>query len=132
MCEPSNSPPPAPLNRKSLLVADGCFLIHKLIFRLFEGTFDSILPAATATEAEMFLRNYNVSHIVISARIAEGMSTTDLVDRWRAQYPTIQRVVLYTGAEISSTELGSSIDAVVTKPCHCQSLINAVTGEFPD
>lgn len=112
----------------TLLVADTHIPIHKLFKRCFTSQFHEILTACNEEDAEKLIRTGNVSHIVISSQIAETTSTRELVARWRSQFPSIQRVILHTGAGIGSLQSTTPFDAVLAKPSPKQTIEQTVMG----
>lgn len=117
---------------QSLLVVNSSPFPGRTFKKQFGKYFGSVFTASTADHAEEILEKATVSHLVISNRIASGISTRDLVAQWKFLFKSITRVVLFIGANTNDIEFSPEIDAVVTKPASVESLRDALLGQFPD
>jgi DNA-binding NarL/FixJ family response regulator len=87
-----------------------------------------VRTASTRQQAEDTLRNLETSGVVLlcGQRLAEGDPPgTELIRRWRTEYPHIERAVLATASlDVPAWPIG--VDAVLDKTAGPEALLEAV------
>ncbi|MBN2530485.1 MAG: response regulator [Deltaproteobacteria bacterium] len=111
-----------------LLIVDDNPLICRMLSRRLLSSFDALHTACTKEEAEQHLSKTPVSHLVCDKDLGESAQNgIALVARWRTEYPSIERAVLFTGDESTgSATLFPGIDAVVYKTTNFNQLIKSL------
>ena len=102
--------------RIGLVVDDSERIIEALTPRLGKF-FDECYGATSPAEAEAILQNHQVTHLVCDFDLGgEHPVGTDLVKKWRLQYPGIVRAIIFSGTRPSMIPTIPEVDAVLEKP----------------
>ena len=113
----SNRPPADDLERRRiLLIVDDDPRICRALSRRLLSSFDTLRTACTQREAESWLGRERISHLICDYDLGKGVPKgTELALRWRREYPSIERAVLFTGACPDEAVGTFGIDAVICK-----------------
>jgi CheY-like chemotaxis protein len=112
---------------KILLVLDDEATVCRSLQRVLGKTFDEILTAETPADAETILGSRAVTHLLCDHLLGPGQPTGhDLATRWRAEHPSLEQVVLLTGADVSRLEVSDAIDRVLPKTTELPDLARAL------
>lgn len=113
--------------RRVLLVVDDRRYVCRALARVLKYRFQQVHTAHTVAEAETRLRDHRVTHLVCDCTMGHDQPRTiDLVPGWRRNWPAIERVVLYSGTDLSGVEIPAQVDAVVPKGADPRELIEAL------
>lgn len=116
------------MSRRVALVVDDEPLVQNTVVRMLRQSFDEVLTAINPAEADEVLEERSISHLVCDCNLGHGLPLgTELVPGWRALYPSIERVVVFTGADL--TKVPPEVDAVVLKPGRKGELLRALLVE---
>ena len=102
--------------KDTLLVFDDDRLTLRSIARVIHGTFDEILTAQTAAQAEELLGSHQVTHLLCDRNLAEQMRGEQFIAKWREQWPSIRYAALMSGEDASHLLDQPTIDMVFPKP----------------
>ena len=100
------------------LIVDDNAQICLALARLIGTDFDEVLTTTSPGEGEEILKHHAVTHLLSDFDFGEGAQTAtgfDYVVRWRRQCPTIERAVVFTGADLSGIPRPAEVDAVISK-----------------
>jgi CheY-like chemotaxis protein len=100
------------------LVVDDDVQVCRIVARLVGTVFDEVLTTTSPDEASEILKHHAVTHLLSDFDFGEGAQTAtgfDYVVRWRRQCPTIERAVVFTGADLSGIPRPAEVDAVISK-----------------
>ena len=103
-------------NAQTLLIVDDDPQIRKMLVRILSDDFDEVIVAATPAEAERKLMVYTVTHLVSDFNLGQDQPPgTELVVRWRKRHRSIERAVLFTGADLTEVEVPAEVDQYFLK-----------------
>jgi CheY-like chemotaxis protein len=115
--------------RRVVLVVDDKPYVCRALARLLKYQFEEVVVANTPQQAAERLRDNSVTHVVCDCTLGPGLPcTTDLVPLWRASCPSIERVVLYSGTDLTNKYIPAEVDAVVPKSAEPRDLLKALEG----
>ena len=109
---------PAIINTASsrvLLAVDSNRQVQQLLRHAFHNCFDHIYTAGTVTEADMILRNFQMTHLLCELDLERHNDGLSLTAKWRKMYPGILRVCIFCGSEFTHKPLPKHIDGVYFK-----------------
>lgn len=110
-----------------LLVLDDEATVCRSLRRILDRSFDEVCTAETPADAEVVLESRPVTHLLCDQLLGPGQQLGyDLATRWRASYPTIRRVVLLTGTDISGIHESTAIDCVLPKTTEIDEIAHAL------
>lgn len=110
-----------------LLVVDDRGYVCRALARVLKYRFQQVHTACTIAEAEDRLQEHRVTHVVCDCAMGPGQPRTlDRVPGWRRAWPTIERVVLYSGTDLTGVEIPEEVDALVPKGADPRVLIAAL------
>ncbi len=118
----------------SLLIVDDREDVRRAMKRYFSLYFDAVYVAATPTDAERQLRQYQPSYLLCDYWLGEGyLPSTEYIPGWRRLVPTLKRVALMTGTKVAALAKTESVDIVFQKPLEPHEVLKAFAdGELPD
>jgi CheY-like chemotaxis protein len=114
-----------------LLIVDDIADVARSFSRLFRGNFEKVYTASTPEEAEKVLGQTDgpPTALICDYWLGKGRPLgSELIARWRAAYPSLKRVALITGSQMSELKLGPGIDGVFCKPVDLESLRDLLKG----
>ena len=110
-----------------LLVLDDEATVCRSLRRILSRSFDEILTAETPADAERILESRPVTHLLCDQLLGPGQPLgNDLAARWRPRYPSIEHVVLLTGADIRTLQIADEVDLVLPKTTELAELTSAL------
>lgn len=110
-----------------LLVVDDRPYVCRALVRLLKYRFQQVCTANTLSEAESLLCEHPVTHLVCDCALGPDQPRTiDMIPGWRRAWPAIERVVLYSGTDLSAVAIPPEVDAVVAKGSEPRELIEAL------
>ena len=112
---------------KVLLVVDDEPAMRRVLERLLAESFDQVLTAGDPTEAEVALGLNPVTHLVTDCNLGPNLPKgIELVPSWRERCPTIERAVVFSGTDLSSTPAPPEVDAVLHLSAEFDDLLDAL------
>lgn len=103
--------------RRILLIVDDWPQVGRSLRRCLAHGFDQVHLAVTQPEAEHYLAEHRPTHLLCDCVLGENLPLgTELIGRWRQQFPGIQLAALVTGSDMELITEGPGIDAVFRKP----------------
>ncbi len=106
---------------------DDSAMTVKTISRTLGKFFDQFYGATSPAEAEAILQTHPVSHLICDFDLGgEHPVGTDLVQKWRPQYPGIVRAIIFSGSRPSMIPTIPEVDAVLEKPSSLPALMAAL------
>lgn len=116
----------------TVLILDDDARVGKSVARILLCGFDRVFTATTPSQAEALLGSNRVTHLVFDCDLGEGQPKgTDLVSRWRNEYPAIERAVIVTGSRLSEIDPPPEVDVVLSKPAARVELFAALAIDSP-
>ena len=110
-----------------LLIVDDDPRICRMITRRLESSFDGLHTANTPADAEHKLEKETITHVICDFHLGEGAPKgTDLIAKWRSQYPSIERVVLFTSTYLDDKVKPAGEDAIIHKTTDFNQLMEAL------
>jgi ActR/RegA family two-component response regulator len=100
------------------LVVDDDVQVCRALARIIGTVFDELLTTTSPGEVEEILKHHAVTHLLSDFDFGEGAQSAtgfDYVVRWRRQCPTIERAIVFTGADLSGIPRPEEVDAVIPK-----------------
>ena len=83
--------------------------------------------ATSAFEAELILDSKEITHLICDHWFGAGQTLgTDLAALWKKKYPSIERIVLLTGADISTLKSPPEVNTVLSKSVETSTLIESL------
>ncbi|MCP4677226.1 MAG: response regulator [Deltaproteobacteria bacterium] len=113
-----------PSNRIVLLLDDS-ELILRMLTRLLKRRFDAVLTATNTGQAAALLRNNKVTTLVCDHGIS-CPSGGELIAHWRKRYPSIEKTVVLTGADVESIEIPPEVDTLLSKTSKVSEIITEI------
>jgi response regulator RpfG family c-di-GMP phosphodiesterase len=114
-----------------LLVVDSNLQILKMLRKLLGKYFDDVIALMTVDAASQVLVITPVTHVIGNKCALESKVNGDrFMAHWRRLRPSIERVVMYTGADTMSVQNFAEVDAVVGKAARLALLVEALRVEF--
>jgi DNA-binding NtrC family response regulator len=102
--------------RERILIVDDRADVRRGMIRFLSLHFE-VDAAATAEEAEQLLRDNEPSFVLCDYWLGRGQPLgTELLARWRQQYPFLRRTALMTGTKATADMSTPNIDRVFSKP----------------
>ena len=106
-------------DKKVLLILDDDKYMVRALLRSFDSLFDEIFGVTDPDEATSILELNRVSHIIcdlnLGVNVETGTNGFTLSTLWRKRFPTIERIVIYSGEPLGNISIPPEIDAVVQK-----------------
>lgn len=118
MAQLSAIEPRAGNDQRRLLVAQSNPFVARSLARLLSPHFERVHSAVSITEAEEILKDptSTPTDLVCGQYFGDDCpSGSELVQRWRSEYPTLRRVVMATGVTDVPAQI-EGVDAIVGKP----------------
>lgn len=113
--------------KRILLVVDDDEHVVNLLKRALDKSFGEIITKKTVEEAARFLAGTAVTHVIGDKRAFESkVGGERFMAFWRRARPSIERVVMYTGADPLSVQYFPEVDAVVEKTVPLALLVEAL------
>jgi len=98
------------------LVVDSDQQACRMLSRVLGGVFEAVLTATTPEEAEAILKKAMITHLVCDHELGiEEHGGFEYAAQWRRTYPSIRRVVVIAGTDISQVRIPVEIDLILTK-----------------
>lgn len=108
---------------RCLLIVDDRPEILRSLKRYMAPLFREVLLAETPEEAESHLRAATPDTLLCDYWLGDGLPTgTELIARWRGEFPCLQRLVLMTGTKPSALVGTEHADRVFEKPLDMTAL----------
>ncbi len=102
--------------KKILLVIDDESSVCRVVRRLLRDKFDDIVAAQTPADAEIVLSSRTVTHVICDHVLGPGQPYgLQLASGWKEAYPSIRKVIVLTGANLSGIAAPPGIDLVLPK-----------------
>ena len=99
-----------------LLIVDNDPMVCRMLCRRLLSSFEELHTACTRETAEQKLAAEPITHLVCDNDLGLGvLKGSELVERWRKEYPSIERAVLFSGDMDVAAHKASGIDAVIYK-----------------
>ena len=99
-----------------VLVVDDEKMVLNALARYLRRFFPKVVTATTPLEAESALRDNRVTHLVCDHWLGPGLPLgIDLVSHWKNDFPSIQKVVLLTGADVDTLVSPPGLDSIIPK-----------------
>lgn len=109
------------------LVVDDSKETVETITRILGRFFDQCYGAMNPAEAEAILQTHPVTHLVCDFNLGgEHPVGTDLVQKWRAQYPGIVRAIIFSGSQPSLIPTIPEVDEILAKPSSLSAMMAAL------
>jgi DNA-binding NarL/FixJ family response regulator len=110
-----------------VLVVDDRPYVCRALARVLKYRFQHVHTATTFDEAEALLGERRVTHVVCDCALGEDQPRTfDRVPDWRRCWPSIERVVLFSGTDLTDVSIPPEVDAVVPKGADPRELIESL------
>ena len=108
---------------KCLLIVDDRPEILRSVKRFMAPLFRDVLVASTPEEAEAHLRSAAPEVLLCDYWLGPDLPTgTELISRWRVEFPCLRRLVLMTGTKPSALLGTEHADRVFEKPLDMPAL----------
>ena len=112
-----------------LLILDDRDDLRVSLKRLFGLMFDEVLLAGTPEEAEEHLRNSSPPFFLCDYWLGrEHPPGSEVVRRFRKQFPCLERVALMTGSKVSALTDTVGADIVFSKPLNTEKVRSFFAG----
>ena len=109
------------------LAVDDHERVVEVLSRKLGEFFDEFYTATNPDDAEAILGACAVTHLVCDFDLGGWHPVgTDLVGKWRSQYPGIVRAIIHSGADRSMIPKIPEVDAVLSKPASITALKTAL------
>ena len=103
-------------SRTILLVVDDESSVCRALKRLLRDKADEIISAETPADAETILRSKQVTHVICDHLLGPGQPLgIDVASGWKREYPSVQRIALLTGTNLSNLAKPDGIDHLLPK-----------------
>ncbi|MBN2802531.1 MAG: hypothetical protein JXR91_05520 [Deltaproteobacteria bacterium] len=100
----------------TLLIIDDESSVRRALSRVLSTRADTILTAATITDALLIMETNNISHVICDHLLGPGQPTgIEAAVNWKKQFPTIQNLLILTGSRAFLAVPPEGIDAVIPK-----------------
>ncbi len=107
-----------------LLIVDDESSVCRAISRMLQRSVSEITTAISPTEAETILETRQVTHIICDHWFGQGQPLgLSLVATWKKRYPSLKRIVVLTGTDVSQLETPEGVDGVMPKTVDPAKLI---------
>lgn len=121
------SPKAKGLSSKVILIIDGEATVRRAYARALKPDFDEVLTASDPAEALSVLEKRPVTHLVCGRSFGPDMPQgMDLIPKWRKTYPSINRALILTRADIAQMPAPPEIDGILAKPITPERLVKAL------
>ena len=98
-----------------------------MLCRRLLSSFAALHMACTKESAEQTLGKETITHLICDNELGEGVPKgSKLVEKWRREYPSIERAVLFTGDTYAAAGKTSGIDAVISKIRDFDALVKSL------
>ena len=115
------------LTQKVALVVDDEHMVCNMLVRVLGRHFDEVLAASSPAEAERLLSEHKVTHMICDCNLGPCRPLgVDLIPRWRSLYASVERVVVFSGSDLSKLAVPPEIDAVVSKGGQIKEVLEAL------
>ena len=112
---------------RMLLIVDDDPRICRMLSRRLESSFDGFHTAGTPADAEFKLKEESITHLICDFNLGEeAPKGTDLIAKWRSQYPSIERAVLFTSAHLNDKIKPAGTDVLIHKTTDFNQLMEAL------
>ena len=121
--------PPADGSKREgiLLIVDDDPMICRMLCRRLLSSFEELHTACTREAAEQKLAAEPITHLVCDNDLGQGaLKGSQLVEKWRRKYPSIERAVLFSGDTDVNSGKASGIDAVIYKTMDFGELVKSL------
>ena len=113
--------------RRTLLVIDSNESTRKVLNRVLSSKFEEVHTAKSFVEAIRITRDIEITHLVTAFVFEkEGVNGFEVGAYLRSSRSKIQRVIVFTGADVSDLTIPDGIDAVVFKPAGLEELTDVL------
>ncbi len=103
-------------HNSACLVVDDEELICRGILRAFKGRFHRVFTATGPDDAEEILKRCDIAVLVCDYYLGESSPRgTELLEKWRRAYPSIERAILYTGTDPVLIRPSEWVDSTLSK-----------------
>lgn len=103
-------------HKNAVLIVDDEELICRGILRELKGRFHLVFTAAGQGEAEAILNRGDITILICDYFLgASSPRGTELLEKWRKSYPSIEKAVLYTATDPASIPPSEGVDATLSK-----------------
>ena len=107
-----------------ILIVDDRADVLSAVSRLMSLWFENVLSAETPNEAEALLRQHQPKYLLCDYHLGnDHPPATELVARWREEWPCLERVALMTGTRPSSIRGSPGVDHVFAKPLEVSKVV---------
>jgi DNA-binding NarL/FixJ family response regulator len=91
------------------------------------GAVDEIRTALSPREGDAALRAGGVTHVICDQWFGNGEPLgVEVAAGWRAEHPTVTRVVIVTGRDVEQIRRPAGVDALVPKTATKEQLLAAL------
>lgn len=117
-------------NRVALIVDDDS-LLARAVASVLQDRFQRVFTARTPLEAEAILMKEPVTHLLCDHDLGRGVPTgAQLIPRWRIEFPSIARAVIFSGSARAEIDLPVEVDLFLAKPVGTVELFEAFSVEI--
>ena len=111
-------------SHRTLLIVDDDRSVCRALTRLLGRSFDEVLSAGSSGDAASILQKSRVTHLICDYCLGRDEPLgVELVPGWRADHPSIQCAVIFTGNDIGSIRIPIGVDAVLPKSAEPSDLM---------
>jgi len=104
------------LKRLTVLIVDDTQNVLKALHRQLSSSFNKVLTAQNVKDAEELLSLNRVDYLVCDLKLNIGEPNGFvLVPKWRNEYPSIQKAVIFTSAVSEPNRVPEHVNAVLNK-----------------
>jgi DNA-binding response OmpR family regulator len=110
-----------------LLIVDDDPRLCRMLSRRLESSFDELHTANTPADTERKLQKESVTYLICDFNLGEGSPQgTDLIAKWRSQYPSTERAVLFASTYLDDKIKPVGVDALIYKTTDFKQLMEAL------
>lgn len=104
------------LLKSILLIVDDESSVCRALSRIFRSCVDEVLTAFSPIEAETVLATKKITHLICDQWFGIGQPLgLDLVVKWKREHPSISRIVILTGTDVTQLEMPPDVDRIMDK-----------------
>lgn len=111
---------------KALLLLDDNQDMLFILNAFLKTAFDVVAQVSSVADAEQALSQGRFTHLVLDYRIETKTLEPTLLKRWRAAYPSIEYIAIFTGVCLERHYCPDGCDEVFLKPADLHRLLRTV------